>query len=201
MNVIFDLGGVVVTWEPEKLIAEHFPDAREADLVRERLFLHEDWVEMDRGTMTVGDASARAANRTGLARERIERILYSIPASLRLMSDTGRLIHHLRAAGHRVLALSNMPFPSIDHLERQEWFRELFDAVVVSCRIHLVKPDAAIFEYLLTTHSLGPEETIFFDDTAVNVEGAQACGINAQVFTTAEECRVQLEKAGYLAAG
>ena len=45
MNVVFDLGGVVLTWEPEKLIAAHFPDSREAELVRDRLFRHQDWVE------------------------------------------------------------------------------------------------------------------------------------------------------------
>lgn len=196
MNVVFDLGGVVVTWEPEKLIAAHFPDPREADLVREGLFRHRDWVEMDRGTMSVATASERAATRTGLARERIDRILYAIPPSLQLKAETGDLIRHLRADGHRVLALSNMPFPSIDHLERQEWFRALFDDVVISCRINLVKPDAAIFEHLLSAHSLRAEETIFFDDMPVNVEGARACGISAELFTTAEQCRAQLAGAG-----
>jgi putative hydrolase of the HAD superfamily len=198
MNVVFDLGGVVVTWEPERLIAHHFPDSREADLIRTGLFQHQDWVQMDRGTLTVGEASRRAAARTGLAASRIERILYAIPPSLELMDGTVRLIRELRALGHKVLALSNMPYPSIEHLERQEAFRELFDAAVISCRINLVKPDAAIFTHLLSTQLLVPEETLFFDDTRANVEGARACGIHAEVFTTAAACRSHLKQAGCL---
>ena len=201
MNVVFDLGGVVLTWEPEKLIAAHFPDPKEADLIRARLFRHQDWVEMDRGSMTVAEAGVRAAARTGLARERIERILYAIPPSLGLIPETVDLINRLRAAGRKVFALSNMPFPSIEHLETKESFRKLFDAAVISCRINLVKPDAAIFEHLLSAHCLAASETIFFDDTLENVEGARLCGLDAEVFTTADACRARLESGGYLAAG
>lgn len=198
MTVVFDLGGVVVTWEPEKLIAAHFPEAPEADLVREGLFRHDDWVEMDRGTMEVPEAARRAAARTGLAADRIEAILYAIPPSLKPIRGTVALIEQLRKAGHTIVALSNMPFPSIDYLEQQEWFTALFDGSVISCRVNLVKPDAAIFGHLVSDNGLDPGQTIFFDDTPVNVEGARDAGLRAELFTTPESCRGVLEAAGYL---
>jgi hypothetical protein len=51
VNIIFDLGGVVFTWNPEKIIARVFDDPAVRALVRSKIFNHPDWDELDRGTL------------------------------------------------------------------------------------------------------------------------------------------------------
>jgi putative hydrolase of the HAD superfamily len=54
MNVVFDLGGVVFTWDPDKLIADIFENKEVHQVVRSEIINHHDWVELDRGTLSVG---------------------------------------------------------------------------------------------------------------------------------------------------
>ena len=198
MNIVFDLGGVVVTWEPKRIMEAAFTDARHVDLIWEGLYRHQDWVEMDRGRMDVASAADRAADRTGLPAAEISRLLNSIPPSLKPITGTLGLIRDVRESGHRVFALSNIPCASIEHLEREYSFWELFDGAVISCRINMVKPDAAIFEYMLEAHHLEASETVFLDDTEENVKGARDCGIEAILFKTPEQGRSALTSMGLL---
>ena len=67
MNIVFDLGGVVVRWEPEILIADALDDPEVRRVVHSEFVGHPDWLELDRGTLTPAAAVARASERTGLS--------------------------------------------------------------------------------------------------------------------------------------
>lgn len=69
MNIVFDLGGVVFRWQPEALIASVFEDRCTRGLVRKEIVEHPDWVELDRGTMSLEDAIRRGLMRIGLSHQ------------------------------------------------------------------------------------------------------------------------------------
>ncbi|MDC7224601.1 MAG: hypothetical protein PQJ60_12730 [Spirochaetales bacterium] len=117
MNIVFDLGGVLFHWEPEKLMAAHFPDPAEAALIDRHLHRHRDWAELDRGTLFYEEAARRSSERSGLPVERIERFLQAVAPSLTPREDTVALLRDVKNSGHPLYLLSNMHCPVIPFLE------------------------------------------------------------------------------------
>jgi putative hydrolase of the HAD superfamily len=198
LNLIFDLGGVVVRWDPEAIIAGVFTDEKTKARVREGVFAHPDWLELDRGTLGRDDAIRRAAQRSGLAEAEIRRLLLAVPPSLVPLPETIDLLYRLKAKGHPLYCLSNMHFASIEHLEREQRFFEVFSGAVISCRLNLCKPEAAIYEHALKTYKLKAAETIFIDDVEKNVAAAGKLGIRTILFKSAAQCERELRALGLI---
>src|SRR5919112_3025144 len=82
LNIVFDLGGVVVTWEPEQIIAKRYTDPTLRASVRDQIMAHADWLELDRGTLPQTEAISRAAQRTKLSEAEVEQFLRHVAAEL-----------------------------------------------------------------------------------------------------------------------
>lgn len=199
MAIIFDLGRVVVSWDPVGIVrsvrGEHG-----AELLAERLFNHPDWLEVDRGTLSLHTMARQAEHRTGLSAVENLTILQAVPASLVPDPAMLSLIESLHGAGHTLYALSNMGHASIDWLEQHQPFWRFFSGKVVSARVRMMKPEPDIYRYLLVSFDLQAEQCLFIDDSPANVTAAQALGIGGLVFTDAYSCRQQLVAQGYLPA-
>jgi HAD superfamily hydrolase (TIGR01509 family) len=91
-----------------------------------------------------------------------------------------------------------MHIASIEHLEKAHAFFEVFDGAVISCRIHLIKPEPAIYAHLLKTHGLSGPETLFIDDVEVNLEAAARFGIQTLRFENPAQCEARLRTLGFL---
>ena len=114
-------------------------------------------------------------------------------------AETVAVLGELKAAGVPLYALSNWSAEKFPQAEaRFEWLG-LFDGVVVSGRVNLVKPDAAIFQYLLDTYELDAADLFFIDDHEPNIVGANAVGIHAHHFREAPTLRTELVAEGLLA--
>jgi putative hydrolase of the HAD superfamily len=198
MNVVFDLGGVVVTWRPAALAASVFVAPADQALVLDRVIGHPDWIELDRGTLPLEDAIARAAARTGLPRARIEALFAAVPPSLVPMPGSIELVDAVRAAGHRAYVLSNLHRASRDYLDATYDLFRLFDGGVVSCEAAACKPEPAIYRHLLGRHALEASETLFIDDMQANLDAAAAFGIRTLRFEDLASCREGLRAAGCL---
>ena len=135
MNIVFDLGGVVFRWQPDAIVSSCFAEPSTQDLVREGIFEHSDWVELDRGTISLERAIDRGAARTGLPVRDIEQLLSAVPRFLTPIQQTIELIRELSVTTNRLFVLSNMHLASITHLEQQYDIWEMFDGVVISSRI------------------------------------------------------------------
>ena len=192
MNLVFDLGGVVVRWDPDAIIAGVFKDAGVQARVREGVFSHADWLELDRGTLGRDEAIARAAQRTGVAVDEIRRLLHAVPPSLTVFPATVDLLRRLKRRGYPLYCLSNMHFASIEYLEKSETFWEVFDGAVISCRLQLCKPEAGIYEHLLRTYGLEAKDTLFIDDVQKNLDAAARLGIKTLRFENAAQCEREL---------
>jgi HAD superfamily hydrolase (TIGR01509 family) len=193
VNIVFDLGGVVVSWDPAALVSSVFDDPREQTLALEGVFTDPDWVELDRGSLPVEEAVARAARRTGIVPERLRDLFAAIPRSLVPIPSSVELIAELRRAGNRLLVLSNLHRASLAHLQKAYDLFGLFDGWVISCEVGSCKPEAAIYRRLIEEFALDVFATVFVDDMQENLDGAIATGMQAIKFTDAESCRLQLQ--------
>jgi putative hydrolase of the HAD superfamily len=199
LNLIFDLGGVVVRWDPAAIIAGVFQDENLRTRVREGVFAHPDWLELDRGTLDREDAIRRAAQRLAMPEAEIRRLLVAVPPSLTPISETIDLLYRLKARGYPLYCLSNMHFASIEHLEREHRFFEVFKGIVISCRLKLCKPEPAIYQHALKANGLIAKDTVFIDDVDVNIAAAAGVGIRTIQFRNAAQCERDLRALGVAA--
>jgi len=195
-NVVFDLGGVVFTWDPEQIIRNRYPEPGLQDLVRRQVFRHPDWQALDRGTLPLEEAIERAAGRTGMPAREIAGLLDSLPDALQPIPGTVELLHRVKAAGSRLFCLSNMHRDVIERLERANPFWHLFDGRVISCRVRRIKPEPGIYAHLLDTYGLIAEETVFIDDMEVNLGPAARRRMRVIRFEDPEQCAGALQSIG-----
>jgi len=198
MNVVFDLGGVIFTWNPDDVIGRSHEDEEIRDKLSRGLFRHPDWLELDRGALSYDEAFRRASQRTGLPESTFRNAVAHAPDSLRVRGDTLVLLDDVRSAGHRTFVLSNMHDPIARILEKRYHFWDRFEGIVFSCDVGSIKPDAAIYRHLLDTWSLDPAQTVFLDDSQANVDGAEVLGIAGVHFVDAAGARRDLVRLGVL---
>jgi len=192
-NVIFDLGGVLVTWRPQEIIDAFYADDALRAAVRERVFQHPDWVEMDRGMLDEPALVARFAERMDRPISEMAALLDHVRDSLRPLPASVALASSLRDRGLTLYALSNMSMPMFRHLESRYGFFGLFDGIVISGDVKLLKPEREIYEHLVSRFGVRAEETVFIDDLPRNVEAARDVGLEAIRFESLEQCARELE--------
>ena len=184
-NIVFDFGAVLVTWRPELLLREQFPE-HAPDMARARalaadIFHHADWHAFDRGTLDQPDVITRTAQRLCLPQPAVQSLVEGIAPRLTPIAGTIALLDNLyqrkRARGDISLYyLSNMPQPYARYLEREHGFIQQFDGGVFSGDAKLVKPQDEIYALLEQRYGLQPQHTVFIDDLLANVQAARARG-------------------------
>lgn len=205
-DVVFDLGGVVLNWQPmqllQQVLPEHAPDPQRAQALVQGLFqsfgLEGDWSAFDRGTTDAASLAVRIAARLGLQVAEVTKVIEAIPAHLTPLTDTVALIAQLKQAGHGLYFLSNMPAPYAEELERSHAFFDHFEAGVFSCRVQLIKPEPAIFQAAQQRFATDPASTWFIDDVAHNIDAARRHGWQGVQFLDAAQCGLALRQAGLL---
>lgn len=200
VNVVFDLGGVLLTWDPQGIAATVFEAVAQRDLVLADVFGHADWHALDRGTLTHEDAAQRAHLRTGLPLRDLERLLREVSPSLRPIEASVALLERLSRTGHRLLYLSNMHRVAAADIRARHSFWRLFEGGVFSCEVGLVKPEPAIYAHLLTQYALDPRATVLVDDMPANLEVAATLGLATVRFENAQQCEWALRQLGVGAA-
>jgi HAD superfamily hydrolase (TIGR01509 family) len=191
-NVIFDLGGVLLEWNPAKILTDFYADPDLRRLLKESLFGHADWLALDRGTMSEAEVLARAEQRTGRPAAELEALHAAMRESLHVKPDTVALLDSLHARGIPLYCLSNMSAAVYAYLRLRHDFWDRFRGIVISGEIQLLKPEPEIFTHLLERFGLEARETVFIDDMAANVEGARAVGMLGIQFSDAAECERRL---------
>ncbi|HYJ69526.1 MAG TPA: HAD family phosphatase [Nocardioidaceae bacterium] len=199
--VVFDIGGVLVDWDPRYL----FRDVISDDATRE-WFLREvcppEWnLEQDRGRPwadAVTEATGRHPDHAGWIRAYDERWLETIGGVDEAVAD---LVRDLRRTGMPTYALTNYSAEKWALSRERLDILRAFDGVVVSGEERVVKPDERIYRILIERYDLDPAATYFTDDVTANVEAARSVGIDAERFIDAATTRTQLAARGLLEFG
>jgi putative hydrolase of the HAD superfamily len=193
-HLIFDLGGVLVAWDPAAIARTFTPDpALQARLLAD-IFQHPDWAERDRGVTPAAELHVRFAARAGLPPAEMDRLMHIVRGSLTLLPDTAAWLRELHARGHRLFCLSNMPQDHYQSLRAAYDFWDVFEGIVISGAVGLIKPEAAIFTHLLGAFGLDAADCIFIDDVAKNIAAAGRLGMRGIQFTEIAQARAELER-------
>lgn len=204
-DVVFDLGGVVFRWQPLVLLQELFPDrvtsealARQwASDIFQTFHPQADWALFDLGQIESEPLAERIAKRTGLAKADLLRLIDGIAPHLQPIQGTVDLIADLKAQGHRLYFLSNMPALYAEHLVRVNGFFTQFDAGIFSAHVQQIKPLPDIFA---TAQERWPlrGQPVFIDDVQHNIDAAEQHGWRGIRFETAGQVRQEMIAQGYL---
>jgi putative hydrolase of the HAD superfamily len=205
-DVVFDFGGVVFNWQPLRLLQETLPevvaDDAQARTLAGQIFqsfsLTSDWALFDLGQIEPEPLAERISKRCGLQASDVLKVIHAIPDHLVPIAGTVMLLQQLKAQGHRLFFLSNMPTTYALELERRNDLAAWFDGGIFSSRVQLIKPRPEIFQEAVRRFDLVPEHTVFIDDLAHNIEAARALGWQGVQFIDAEHCGSELARAGWL---
>lgn len=198
MNIVFDFGGVVFHWHPPSFLARlwphRVPDHATAVQVARECFQDYggDWGAFDQGLIDAETVTTRIAARTGWPRDEVAQMVAAVPDELAPLPGTVALIEELKAAGHRLFYLSNMPGPYADHLERRHPLARWFENGVFSSRVKVSKPTREVFELASVRFGVAPQDLVFLDDHPVNIEAARMLGWQALLFKSAAEAHRQI---------
>jgi len=190
-TVVFDIGGVLLDWQPRLLYDQLLDDPAELDWFLAEVCTHEWNLTLDAGRSfdeACGELAARHPDHAHLVhawRRQDEMIAGEVAGVV-------DLVDALEAADVPRFLLTNMPADVFaTRLERYEVLRR-FHGAVVSGEEGVLKPSREIFEILLTRFDLDPGTTLFIDDAEVNVAGARAAGLHAHHFTDAARLAAEL---------
>lgn len=198
--VIFDFGGVLIEWDPRHLYRKIFgPD--EAAMERFLTFVCSttwNWMQDAGRTFdeAVAELSARFPDQAHLIAAYHERWEEMVPYAY---GDTVAVLEALKAAGVPLYGITNFPAEKFELTRRRFRFFELFDGIVVSAEVRLMKPDPAIFRHFLESHGRTAGECVFIDDSPINVAAARRLGFHGVDFCGAADLRHRLETLGVLA--
>jgi putative hydrolase of the HAD superfamily len=192
-NVVFDFGGVLMRWQPEAIIAGFYADEPLRALVRDAVFRHPDWIDLDRGTLVESVAIERFAARMGRPAAEMHALMQHVKDSLTPLPDSIALLDELARRGVPLYGLSNMSAPMFALLKSRHAHWDRFRGIVVSGEVGLVKPDPEIFHHLAKRYDLNPAETVFIDDHLPNIESARQLGFRTIHFANAEQCGRELD--------
>ena len=193
-NVIFDLGGVVLEWNPDKILEGYYSDPSARAAMKAALFKHPDWLQMDRGTLTESEALGRLKNRTGRPAAELSGLFEAVRSSLQPKADTLALLQRLAQRQVPLYCLSNMPASTFAYLRAQHAFWDAFRGIVISGEIKMLKPEREIFEYLLQRFELSATDSVFVDDHPPNVQAAERLGMHTVCFRDARQCELELAR-------
>ena len=187
--VVFDLGNVLIEWNPRLLLSDAYIEDT-------HFFL---WnAELDRGD-AFDDVVARIraqfpahAAETDAFRDRWPELLGPVFDDVVAMAD------ELRARGTAIYVLSNSSAETLPRSPVVTALLERFDGALISGAVGMLKPDRVIFDHTASLWGLNPSTTWFIDDSEPNVDGARAAGWNAIHFTDANALRDELTEASLL---
>jgi 2-haloacid dehalogenase len=198
-SAIFDLGGVLIDWNPRHLYRKLFP-GDEAGMER---FLSQiatpDWNRQLDGGRSFQEAIEELASEHPAEAHLLQAYADRWPEMLgEVDQGTASIIRDLRARGMRVYALSNWSAETYPLALGRIPELALFDDVLISGEAKRTKPDPLIFEHAIKRFGIDPMDAFFVDDQPENVEGARHAGLTAIRFTDSAALRATLNEMGAL---
>ncbi|KAB1071422.1 HAD family phosphatase [Tamlana haliotis] len=194
-TIIFDLGGVLIDWNPEYV----FLDVFNGDQEKTRWFLDHvctsDWNENQDAGYPLAQATEDRVKLFPEYEKEIRKFygdwenmlggaIHGMVIILRKLIDSKQ---------YKVVALTNWSAETFPIAQARFEFLQWFEAILVSGEENTRKPFIDIYELALNRFNIKPENAIFIDDNLRNIEAAKTLGIHGIHFTTSEKLKIQLE--------
>lgn len=176
-NIIFDLGNVLIKFQPKKFIKENV-DEKYREKFFEIVFCGQEWKDLDRGVLEYSEAIKIFSEKLPECTLAIKKLFDNyILDTLEPIEENIEILKKLKK-DYKLYILSNFHYPAFDYIFENWDFFKLFDGKVVSGHCKLMKPEKEIFEMICNKYSLVPSESLFIDDVKENIEAGQNFGMN-----------------------
>ncbi|MFI5076787.1 MAG: HAD family hydrolase [Vicinamibacteria bacterium] len=193
--VIFDLGGVLIDWNPRYLYRTLFGGDTAA---MEHFLTHvcsPAWNHKQDAGRSFADGCAELVREFPDARPLIEAWRERFDETMAgPIAGTVEILAALRERGVPIYALSNWWAETFPIARARFDFLDWFDGIVISGELGVAKPDARIFAHLLATYGLRADATVFVDDLPANIAAAAAAGMRPILFTDPAALRASLRE-------
>jgi 2-haloacid dehalogenase len=190
---IFDLGGVLIDWNPRHLYRKLIADEAAMEHFLATICTQE-WNEAQDAGRTFAEAAALLVARHPEHRELIEAYGQRFDEMLRAPIDgTVEILAALRGREVPLYALTNFSAETFPLAERRFEFLRWFRGIVVSGQERMIKPDPRLYRWLLERHAIDPAAAVYVDDNPRNAAAATALGMHGIHFTDPPALRRELE--------
>jgi 2-haloacid dehalogenase len=195
-TVVFDVGNVLIRWDPRHLYRRLIPDEARMDWFMQNVCTGAWNIEQDRGRSWADGVAELVARHPDWEHEIRAYDAHWHETVPGVIEDSVAVLAELKARGDKVYAITNF--------SREKWaeslirfpFLDTFDGTIVSAHERLLKPEPAIFQTLLERYGLAAGDCIFVDDSEKNVKGARAVGMQAVHFVEPIDLRAELRALG-----
>jgi 2-haloacid dehalogenase len=196
--IIFDFGGVLLNWDPHHLYRRYFDQPPQIDHFLAEINFASWNAEQDRGrpfAEAVEALSGQFPHYSHLIRAYYDHFEDSIIGPI---NGTVGILRDLKRAGYPLYALSNWSAETFPRVRPRYDFFDLFDKIILSGEVKLLKPDPAIFNLTLQTINRTARECLLIDDSEANLVSARKMGFHVLHFNSAEKLRMELKRLGLL---
>lgn len=192
-NIIFDLGNVLLDFNPYSYLEKLDYRGKIKERLKTEIFETEEWLMLDRGTITQEEAVGKWQHRNPDLKDEIADVMAEWEKMLALKEDTAEILKSLAAKDYNLYILSNFQQKAFEYISSKYDFLNYFDGRVISADIGLIKPETEIYDHLLDKFNLKAGETLFIDDSKENIESALKKGLRVIHFTDAVSLEEELK--------
>ena len=186
-NIVFDIGNVLVDYCWQDHIAHCGFTGEKADRIAHAMMLGSDWKELDRGVLKDEEFRRLLISKAPELEQEILLLMSDLSTLVRRREGSIPWIQDLKARGYHTYYLSNYGEQvRRDTADSLDFMKEM-DGGIMSYEVHQIKPDAEIFHTLLDRYGLKAEESIFLDDTNINVDAARGVGMKGLLVESQEQ--------------
>lgn len=184
-TIIFDIGNVLFSFKPLEYLYE-FYDKSTAESLYETIFKSEEWLLLDRGTITKKEATLTFIKRNSALENEIKDVMKNWENLLKPIESNFGVVKLLKEKGYRLLLFSNIQWGIVTNLRKKNGVFTLFDGELLSFEEKCIKPETEIYMRLKNKFQLDFSTCLFIDDSKPNVEKALSLGLDAYVFTDSD---------------
>jgi len=194
-NIVFDIGQVLLTFNPEQYLRDRFnlSTGQIKDIARET-FRSSVWLDLDRGKISKNEAAEIFAKRLP---EYSQVLIEGVLNWEEILNPIGPNIELLKEFkdhdAYEVYALSNFNDESYQVAKSEFPFLNLFKGEIISGQVGYIKPEPEIYQLLLDRFELEPAETLFIDDSKENIEAAKEFGLRTIHYKNPEQLQREIK--------
>lgn len=195
-NVIFDLGKVLINNDPSEYLRKYGYDEEKYQALLDAIWTDSLWGDMDIAKYeSFKDIIEIYVEKHKELEPELRRFFAEDWMELYVVyEDTVEFYNEVYGHGYNIYLLTNFSKDGYEYISNKFDFFKKAKGTVVSSHLKIAKPDIRIYQYLLETYNLNPDECIFIDDSVANINAAKELGIHGIVYTDIESLRKDFKR-------
>ncbi|TFG25910.1 MAG: HAD family phosphatase, partial [Promethearchaeota archaeon] len=193
-NIIFDIGNVLLTFNPEEFISKYTIDTLKVKTFMINIIHSKTWLEMDRGLISVNSAEIIFLRDYPALKDLLELFFENWLDIFLPIEKNIEIMKNLKQKGYKIYALSNFIKETYEFVINKFDFFSFFDGSIISWKEKKIKPEIGIYKTLLNRYNLLAPECVFLDDYLKFIAPAERLGMHTIYVEPLTDLRQELRK-------